>query len=157
MVGFASNWDSIRLDAAGFSALGATGRFATGDVRFFAGAGATSGHDADDRIIYNTTTGQLFYDADGNGAGAAQLIATFQGAPAVVAGDIWVFGAATPPPPPPPSGQLINGTSGNDSLTGGTGNDTLNGLGGNDTLDGGAGNDLLSGGSGVDNFVFYGR
>src|SRR5882724_1581399 len=85
---FASNWDDLRLDAAGFAAIGAAGRFAAGDVRFFAAAGATGGHDADDRIVYNTTTGQLFYDADGSGPGAAQLIGTFQGAPTIVAGDI---------------------------------------------------------------------
>src|ERR1700716_4260946 len=148
---FASNWDDIRLDAAGFAAIGAAGRLAAGDVRFFAGAGATGGHDADDRIVYNTTTGQLFYDADGNGAGAAQLIATLTGAPAVVASDISVFGTATPPPPPPPSGT-INGTAGNDSLVGTAGNDTINGFAGNDTIDGGAGADSMVGGAGDDLF-----
>jgi Ca2+-binding RTX toxin-like protein len=143
---FASTWDSIRLDAAAFSAIGAAGRFAAGDVRFFAGAGATSGHDANDRIVYNTTTGQLFYDADGNGAGASQVIATFNGAPAMVAQDISVFGTATPPPPP----GTINGTAGNDSLAGGAGNDTINGLGGDDTINGLGGNDSLDGGAGND-------
>jgi Ca2+-binding RTX toxin-like protein len=48
------------------------------------------------------------------------------------------------------TGELINGTGGNDSLSGGVGHDTINGLLGNDTLDGGVGNDLLSGGSGND-------
>ena len=150
---FAGNWDSIRLDAGAFTALGALGRFAAGDARFFAG---TAAHDADDRIVYNSATGQLWYDADGNGAGAAQLIGTLSNHAAVSAGDIWVFngGGTTPPPPPPPAGQTINGTMGNDALTGGTGNDTLNGLGGNDSLDGGAGNDSLTGGSGSDRFVF---
>lgn len=31
---------------------------------------------AGDRLVLNTTTGQLFFDADGNGHGSAQLIAT---------------------------------------------------------------------------------
>src|SRR5438128_1878052 len=89
---FATAWDNIQLDAAGFGAIGAAGRFATGDVRFYAAAGASGGHDADDRVVYNTSTGQLYYDADGNGSGAAQLIATFQAAPGIAASDITVFG-----------------------------------------------------------------
>src|SRR5436190_14744424 len=56
---FATSWDNIQLDAAAFANLGSAGRFAGGDVRFFAAPGATSGHDADDRIIYNTSTGQV--------------------------------------------------------------------------------------------------
>jgi Ca2+-binding RTX toxin-like protein len=39
---FASNWDRIELDAAGFAAIGAAGRFASGDARFFAGPRRTT-------------------------------------------------------------------------------------------------------------------
>ncbi|MDZ8136922.1 MAG: cadherin-like domain-containing protein [Nostoc sp. DedQUE04] len=58
--------------------------------------------------------------------------------------------------------NLINGTSGADSLNGTAimdiisgllGNDTLNGLGDNDTLDGGDGNDFLDGGTGNDSLI----
>src|SRR5881394_1855163 len=102
---FAGNsWDSIRLDASTFTAIGAVGRFASGDVRFFVG---TTAHDADDRIIYNPATGQLWYDADGNGSGSAELIATLTTKPNMLANDIWVFGPAATPPS---SGQTINGT-----------------------------------------------
>jgi serralysin len=147
---FSTGADKIRLDATVMPALGASGNFAAGDARFFAAAGATGGHDADDRVIYNTSTGQLFYDADGSGAGAAQLIATLQSGAALAATDIAVDNGTAPPPPPPPGGQVINGTAGNDSLVGGSGNDTINGLAGNDTLMGNAGNDSLDGGAGVD-------
>ena len=75
----------------GFTQIGAMGQFASGDARFFAAAGASGGHDADDRLIYNTTTGQLYYDADGNGAGAPELVATLQGAPSIAATDLWVI------------------------------------------------------------------
>ena len=85
---FDTNWDRIQLDAAGFANIGASGRFSSGDVRFFSG---TAAHDADDRIIYNTSTGQLYYDADGAGGADAQLVATVQGAAPVTANDIWVI------------------------------------------------------------------
>jgi Ca2+-binding RTX toxin-like protein len=88
---FVSATDRLNLENGVFTALGAAGNFAAGDARFAAGAGFTSGRDASDRIVYDTTTGNLYYDADGNGAGAAQLFATIQGHPAVAATDITVI------------------------------------------------------------------
>jgi serralysin len=151
---FTSGTDKIRLDGSVMTQIGASGNFAAGDARFFAAAGATGGHDADDRVVFNTTTGQLFYDADGNGAGSAQLIATLQSGAALAATDIAVDNGTAAPPPPPAPGVVINGTPGNDSLVGGSGNDTINGDDGNDSVEGGAGNDMLTGGSGTDSFVF---
>jgi Ca2+-binding RTX toxin-like protein len=140
---FATGWDDIRLDAGAFSNLGATGRFSTGDVRFRAG---TSAQDADDRIIFNSATGQLFYDADGNGGGAQQLIATLPAGRSVAASDFWVIAGTTPPPPD----GTIRGTSGNDTLMGTDGNDTIDGLGGHDSLYGALGADSMIGGDGND-------
>src|SRR5207248_4960823 len=132
---FASGTDKIHLDALVMNALGTGGTFASGDVRFYAAAGATGGHDADDRIVYDTSTGNLWYDADGNGAGAAQLVATLQGASALSATDIVVDNGSTPTPTPtpgptptptptaPPAGSIV-GTNGNDDLSGTTGNDS---------------------------------
>ena len=77
---FASGADKMQLDDAAFTSIGAMGNFAAGDARFWASAGGAA-HDANDRVIYNTSTGQLYYDADGSGAGAAQLVATLHGAP----------------------------------------------------------------------------
>ncbi|MGQ0652250.1 MAG: hypothetical protein ACT4P4_08300 [Betaproteobacteria bacterium] len=42
-------------------------------------------------MIYDTSTGGVYYDADGSGSGAAVLFATLQGAPALAASDITVI------------------------------------------------------------------
>jgi Ca2+-binding RTX toxin-like protein len=88
---FAAGVDTIGLDNAVMTALGADGDFTATDGRFWAAPGANAGQDANDRVVYNTTTGQLYYDADGSGAGAAQLIATLSGAPGLTASDIAVI------------------------------------------------------------------
>jgi Ca2+-binding RTX toxin-like protein len=137
--------DDLVLGLAAMPALGSPGPFASGDARFYAAPGAVGGADSSDRIVYNSTTGQVFYDADGSGAAAALLVAILDGAPALTATDIVVAGEA-----PPPGGEHIVGTGGNDSLAGGDGNDLIEGLGGNDTLDGMPGNDTLDGGAGND-------
>jgi len=154
---FLSARDNIQLDAAFFTALGSAGQFSSGDARFWSSTTGTA-HDADDRIVYNSTTRQLWYDADGNGSGAAQLIGTLNTGATIVASDIHVFGGGGGGG----SGGTINGTAGNDSLVGGPGNDTINGLAGNDTLlgldgndsiDTGPGTDSVSGGAGDDTIV----
>jgi Ca2+-binding RTX toxin-like protein len=87
---FASGADRLRLDDAFFAAIDALGIFALNDARFFAGAGATGGDDASDRVVYDTGTGNLYYDSDGSGLGAAQLIAMLDGAPTLAAQNIVV-------------------------------------------------------------------
>jgi Ca2+-binding RTX toxin-like protein len=79
--------DKFALDDAIFTGLGLGALSANA---FHTGAGA---HDADDRIIYNASTGQLFFDADGNGAGAAVQFATVSvtGAGALSASDFMVI------------------------------------------------------------------
>jgi Ca2+-binding RTX toxin-like protein len=60
----------IRLYGLVFGAAGPMGVLA--ENGFHAGKAA---HDADDRVIYDAATGKIFYDADGNGEGAAILFA----------------------------------------------------------------------------------
>ena len=50
----------------------------------------TAALDSDDHLIYDGSTANLFYDADGNGAGAAELIATLIGIPSVTESDFLV-------------------------------------------------------------------
>jgi Ca2+-binding RTX toxin-like protein len=70
--------DRIGLDHAFFTKL-AVGSLAGG--KFYRSASATAAHDADDRIVYNTTSGRLYYDEDGKGGAGAVLIATLGGSP----------------------------------------------------------------------------
>ncbi|TLU57723.1 MAG: hemolysin, partial [Chlorobium sp.] len=67
--------DTIQLSSGIFSAL------AIGALDINAFVTGSSANNASDRIIYNTSTGELFYDADGTGATEALLIATLIGTP----------------------------------------------------------------------------
>ncbi|HEV2815915.1 MAG TPA: M10 family metallopeptidase C-terminal domain-containing protein [Allosphingosinicella sp.] len=82
---FATGTDKIALDDAVFTGLApgalSAGAFVTG----------TQAGDADDRIIYNSATGQLFFDADGNGAGAAVQFATLSTGLSLAASDFTVI------------------------------------------------------------------
>ena len=63
---FQAGLDTIVLDASIFAAPGA----GLGSGEFRANVGGIA-KDANDFILYDTATGALSYDADGNGAGAA--------------------------------------------------------------------------------------
>ena len=67
--------DQIKLDAAIFGAIGVT----LDTNEFISGAGITTAATANQHIIFNTTTGALYYDADGFGGQAATEFATLIG------------------------------------------------------------------------------
>ncbi len=66
--------DKLNLSHLIYDQAGPVG--ALNSTAFVSGAGLTAGQDANDRLVYNTTTGNLYYDADGSGAGSSVLIAT---------------------------------------------------------------------------------
>jgi serralysin len=74
--------DTIRLENAVFKQVGTAGALSA--AAFWTGAAA---HDANDRVIYNATTGALLYDADGNGAQAAVRFATLDSGLSLTARD----------------------------------------------------------------------
>ena len=70
---FTSGLDHIALTSAMVTELG--GIDALSEGAFYVDAVAVAGHDADDRLIFNSTTHTLYYDADGNGETKAVKIA----------------------------------------------------------------------------------
>jgi Ca2+-binding RTX toxin-like protein len=46
---------------------------------------------ATDRVVYNTSTGALYYDADGSGAGKAVQIAVLESKPVLDYSDVLIF------------------------------------------------------------------
>jgi Ca2+-binding RTX toxin-like protein len=85
---FAVGVDKIHLSRAVFAGLAGAAAGPLGLGLFWSGAGVTAAHDADDRLVYDTTTGTLYYDPDGLGGAAAIALATFGPAkPILSAGD----------------------------------------------------------------------
>ena len=80
--------DTVHLENAIFTALTATGALAS--AAFRANTTGLAG-DATDRIIYETDTGKLFYDADGTGATAGIHFATLQTGLALTNADFFVI------------------------------------------------------------------
>ena len=58
--------DTLQLTASVFAVLAAPGALVAGALR--SAPGTVSAADANDYLIYNSSTGALYYDADGNGA-----------------------------------------------------------------------------------------
>ena len=80
--------DTLTLENAIFTQFVATGAIPAGT--FVANAGGVAG-DANDFLLYDTNTGKLFYDADGNGAGAKVEFVTLVGIPALTAADFSII------------------------------------------------------------------
>jgi uncharacterized protein len=70
---FVSGTDIIEVNSGLFDG-GLTGGVLAAD-QFLSGAGITAATTAEQRFIYDSTTGNLRFDADGNGAGASVIIA----------------------------------------------------------------------------------
>jgi serralysin len=82
--------DSIQLSAAVFTTLGSVGALAA--TSFESGAGLKAAATAAGRVVYDTSTGNLYYDADGSGSAvAAVLVGTFTNAPTLVAGEFSII------------------------------------------------------------------
>ncbi|WP_263626428.1 calcium-binding protein [Novosphingobium percolationis] len=83
--------DTIQLSKAVFKGFAYTGALHADD--FYAAAGATKAHDATDRLVYNTTTGVLYYDADGLGGSAAVAVALLGASthPTLAYGDLQII------------------------------------------------------------------
>jgi Ca2+-binding RTX toxin-like protein len=81
--------DSIQLSKAIFTGLGDIGALSSDE--FVSGAGLTAAADETDRIVYDTTSGNLYYDADGSGGDAAVQIATFTGTPDLLSSEFAII------------------------------------------------------------------
>jgi serralysin len=91
IVGFNGVDDTLQLENSVFLKLTTTGVLSSSNFR-----ASTSGNavDSNDFVLYDTDSGQLYYDADGIGTGVKVLIATLSatpsGMPALSSADIFV-------------------------------------------------------------------
>ena len=76
------------MDDAIFTGLAAGSLAASG---FLSGAGLTSAATAAQRVVYNTTTGDIYYDSDGVGGAASQRFAINSNLTAVCNYDFFAY------------------------------------------------------------------
>jgi Ca2+-binding RTX toxin-like protein len=86
ITGFVAADDTIQLDDAVFAGIGPAGVLSATAFR----AGTAAG-DANDRIVYDSATGRLWFDANGSGAGASVLFATLSPGTALSAADFVII------------------------------------------------------------------
>jgi Ca2+-binding RTX toxin-like protein len=92
---FTSGTDKLQFSKAIFTGLSGAALGSLTTDAFWSGAGITTAHDATDRFIYNSTTGALFYDDDGNAAGSAAVQVALLGSsthPTLAYSDIQIIG-----------------------------------------------------------------
>jgi len=83
---FVSGADTLSLAVGIFTNLGGAGALSGAE---FATGTSFANNDAH-HILYNTSTGGLYYNADGAGAGAPTLIAILDGAPTLASTDFLI-------------------------------------------------------------------
>jgi Ca2+-binding RTX toxin-like protein len=83
--------DKVQLSKAVYQGINHLGSLTSDE--FYAAAGATKARDSTDRVIYDTTSGKLFYDADGFGGAAAVQIAVLGSSapPVLIYSDIQII------------------------------------------------------------------
>ena len=87
IIDFNPGVDLLEVSAASFGGGLVAG--ALDPTQFVANTTGVAG-DANDRFIYNTDTGELFYDTNGSGGGGSRLIATFANLAAITASDFTI-------------------------------------------------------------------
>jgi Ca2+-binding RTX toxin-like protein len=83
--------DKIQLSRAVFAGLTHLGALTADE--FYSANGAQTTHDASDRVIYDTASGKLYYDADGQGGAAAVQFAVLGSSnhPVLIYSDIQII------------------------------------------------------------------
>lgn len=74
IIDFQSGTDILQFSLTLYTGLGSNPGILNAE-QFLSGAGVVSAQDIDDRLIYNTATGILYYDADGMGGISALQVA----------------------------------------------------------------------------------
>jgi serralysin len=84
---FVAGQDHMVLPLAAFAGIGAVGAFDSST--FFSGVAPTA-QDANDHLLYDSSSGALYYDDDGTGSDAAVQFATLVSHPALTSADFLV-------------------------------------------------------------------